>query len=624
MVNNENLDELSSIEKLSDEDLFKAFLTEGNQISMSDMSGSASYNESDSFNSTPEGYTQSSSDEIADTPPHNASPYSVDSNREIRHDNTSNQVYANYERNKQPSPPGRTNQARFPQRQYPSNQVIEHPQVLYPSSFGRTQLPIANNAHRPIQPQEPTVYKPPVLGGAAQSYMPQQQPIANYYRPAPYQPPTDPLKSQVEAQLESVLNDRIKQQQLQALQQAQLLFNAHTPAMTPVTPSTVASSAVVTPVNNPPMTPVMPKPVQQQQQQQQQPIRPAPHGAMSYHVPTYPAQPYEAQSDTPAYLPLPPLSTPNSRKRQRDGDEERNSAGEEDEEDRVMKRQKRLIKNRESAQLSRIRKKQYVDELEKRVSVLNDNTTRLEWRIEELQLENTMLRDDNGYLRELVHTQPGYAEHLRARDSARQHDYQQQRARLQEQRARNGALAPGGVRQQQAMTSMKAANVCLLIVIFAFGLFINSPDATSTILGPKNIVFVRDHSARSLSGLDVTELPHVNPQHHDASYGHDDRGEGEHNASHAVFCPTARHVLVKSGRNDVESNALSFVMKLNEFKRNNDLVQVMHVTDTTQPYLHVQCSAYTLSAVEMIDLDEESQIKAVTVDTRPKQTAQAA
>jgi hypothetical protein len=98
MVNNENLDELSSIEKLSDEDLFKAFLTEGNQISMSDMSGSASYNESDSFNSTPEGYTQSSSDEIADTPPHNASPYSVDSNREIRHDNNSNQVYANYER----------------------------------------------------------------------------------------------------------------------------------------------------------------------------------------------------------------------------------------------------------------------------------------------------------------------------------------------------------------------------------------------------------------------------------------------------------------------------------------------------------------------------------------------
>lgn len=99
MVNNENLDELSSIEKLSDEDLFKAFLTEGNQISMSDVSGSASYNESDSFNSTPEGgYTQSSSDEIADTPPHDSSPHSVESNRDIGRDNRDNQIYANYER----------------------------------------------------------------------------------------------------------------------------------------------------------------------------------------------------------------------------------------------------------------------------------------------------------------------------------------------------------------------------------------------------------------------------------------------------------------------------------------------------------------------------------------------
>jgi hypothetical protein len=623
MVNNENLDELSSIEKLSDEDLFKAFLTEGNQISMSDVSGSASYNESDSFNSTPEGgYTQSSSDEIGDTPPHDTSPYSIDSNREFRQDNRDNQHYAHYERPKQPSPPSRANQARFPQRQYPSNQVIEHPQVLYPSSFGRTQLPIASNAHRvPIQSHEPTVYKPPVLGAASQSYVQQQQPIANYYRPAPYQPPTDPLKSQVEAQLESVLNDRIKQQQLQALQQAQMLFNASTPSPVTAAPMTVTPVNVMTPVNTP-MTPVMAPVIQKPVQQQQLPvIRPAPRD-MSYS-----ASPYESQSDTPAYLPLPPLSTPNSRKRQREGEEERTSAGEEDDEDRMQKRQKRLIKNRESAQLSRIRKKQYVDELEKRLSVVNEHTTRLEWRVEELQLENSMLRDDNGYLRELVNTQPGYAEHLRARDSARQHEYQQQRTRLQEQRTRNSAIAPnaGNVRQQQATSSMKAANVCLLIVIFAFGLFINSPDATSTILGPKNIVFVRDHSARSLTGLDVTQLPHVNPTQHDASYGHDDRGEGEHNASHAVFCPAARHVLVKSGQgSDIESNTLSFVMKLNEFKRNDDFIKVMYATDTSQPYLHVQCSTYTLSAVEMVDLDDEAQIKSVTVDTRPKQAAQAA
>jgi len=497
----------------------------------------------------------------------------------------------------QPSPPSRGNQARFPQHQYPSNQVIEHPQVLSPTSFGGTRLPSPDT----IQSPEPTVYKPPVLGAASLSYVPQQV-TANYYHPAPY-PAVPSLQTQVEAQLESALNDRIKQHQLHALQQAQRMFNAHSPPI---------ANVALTPVNNA-MTPVIPRPAQQPP-----PIRPAVRD-VSYSG---------LQSEQPAYLPLPPLSTPNSRKRQRDGDEENAAVGEEDDEDRMLKRQKRLIKNRESAQLSRIRKKQYLDEMEKRVSVLNESTTRLEWRVEELQLENVMLRDDNTYLRELVNTQPGYAEHLRSRDSARQHEYQQQRVRLQEQRARsNVAVSAGNVRHQQTANSMKAANVCLLIVIFAFGLFINSPDATSTILGPKNIIFVRDNSARSLTGLDVTQqLSHINPQHYDARHEHDDINEGEHDTSQAVFCPAARHVLVKTGRgSDVESNSLSFVMKLNEFKRTNDLVQMTHTTDTSQPYLHVKCSAYTLSAVEMIDLDDGAPTaQTVAVDMRPKQVAQAA
>jgi regulator of replication initiation timing len=323
-----------------------------------------------------------------------------------------------------------------------------------------------------------------------------------------------------------------------------------------------------------------------------------------------------------AYLPLPPLA-PNNRKRQREGEDERKDEGEDDE-DRLVKRQKRLIKNRESAQLSRIRKKQHVDELERTVSGLQEASTQLEWRLEELQLENTVLRDDNSYLRELISTQPSYVEHMRARDSARQLEYQQQRARLQEQQ-RARAASTTAHRQQQA-ASIKAANVCLLIIIFAFGLFINSPDATSTILGPKNIVFVRDNSARSLTGLEAAQS-FSTPQF-DASYGHDDRGDEEHNTSTALFCPAARRVLVNTGRgSEVATSALSFVMKLDEFKRGEDEIMVTRATDPSQPYVHVQCSAYTLSSVSMVDLDGESRdtVKTVSVDTRPREhVAQAA
>lgn len=261
-----------------------------------------------------------------------------------------------------------------------------------------------------------------------------------------------------------------------------------------------------------------------------------------------------------------------------------------------------------------------MDELERTVSGLQEASTQLEWRLEELQLENTVLRDDNSYLRELISTQPSYVEHMRARDSARQHEYQQQRARLQEQQ-RARAASTTAHRQQQA-ASMKAANVCLLIIIFAFGLFINSPDATSTILGPKNIVFVRDNSARSLTGLEAAQ-PFTQ---FDASYGHDDRGED--NTSTALFCPAARRVLVNTGRgSEVATSALSFVMKLDEFKRGEDEIMVTRATDPSQPYVHVQCSAYTLSSVSMIDLDGESRdaVKTVSVDTRPREhVAQAA
>lgn len=104
--------------------------------------------------------------------------------------------------------------------------------------------------------------------------------------------------------------------------------------------------------------------------------------------------------------------------------------------DRTMKRQRRLMKNRESAQLSRQRKKVYVEELEKKVAQLQRSN-------DDLAKKNAVLTKDNVALREEV-------------------------VRLAQQ------LRGGQPRPLSASKSAKAAGVCLLVVLFSFGIIFNS------------------------------------------------------------------------------------------------------------------------------------------------------
>eukprot|EP01089_Gocevia_fonbrunei_P010778 TRINITY_DN2374_c0_g1_i1.p1 TRINITY_DN2374_c0_g1~~TRINITY_DN2374_c0_g1_i1.p1 ORF type:complete len:458 (+),score=102.32 TRINITY_DN2374_c0_g1_i1:109-1482(+) len=106
----------------------------------------------------------------------------------------------------------------------------------------------------------------------------------------------------------------------------------------------------------------------------------------------------------------------------------------------ALKKQRRLIKNRESAQKSRLRKKRYVEELEKQVQELSDMNTRLE-------IENKSLMDDVGYLATVVRKAPGIP---------------------------NEVLKGVARKSTHSTDSAKAAGVCLLIVLFSFGLFFNS------------------------------------------------------------------------------------------------------------------------------------------------------
>jgi len=102
---------------------------------------------------------------------------------------------------------------------------------------------------------------------------------------------------------------------------------------------------------------------------------------------------------------------------------------------------RRLIKNRESAQKSRMRKKMYIEDLEAKVRTLTAQQ-------DKLCHENAALKEEISYLTRFINKTPGLAEEVA------------------KGRPPKGAVAP--------MHNVKAAGVCLLVVLFSFGLMFNN------------------------------------------------------------------------------------------------------------------------------------------------------
>jgi len=115
------------------------------------------------------------------------------------------------------------------------------------------------------------------------------------------------------------------------------------------------------------------------------------------------------------------------------------------EEERHIKRQRRLIKNRESAQLSRLRKKIYIEELERKVNQLQTDNENLTKQVNTVSTDRKKLQEEVTYLQGIIKQSPALSQ-----------------------------IAANSTKKQVMGKNVKAAGICLLVVLFSFGLLFNA------------------------------------------------------------------------------------------------------------------------------------------------------
>jgi len=133
-----------------------------------------------------------------------------------------------------------------------------------------------------------------------------------------------------------------------------------------------------------------------------------------------------------------------------------------EDEKKEFKRQRRLIKNRESAQASRQRKKSYVDELEKKLENLSGDNMNLFEKVTNLNKENDQLKQEVSYLQSIL-SKSGLVN-----------------------------LVSNGVKKVQTLqndfnTSMKTTGVIFCILLFTFGIFFNFNIDSNPFESPQNV-----------------------------------------------------------------------------------------------------------------------------------------
>lgn len=149
------------------------------------------------------------------------------------------------------------------------------------------------------------------------------------------------------------------------------------------------------------------------------------------------------------------------------------------EEEKQLKRQRRLIKNRESAQLSRQKKKQYVENLEKQVKTLSSENSNLKTQVNHLSSRNQQLEEQVANLQTYI---------------------QQQQQ-----------LAKAGSSKIFNKNSTAAAGLCMFVILFSFGLiFSGTPGSPNSVDFPTTVPSV--YTGRTLSGYPEIEAGNHIPQ----------------------------------------------------------------------------------------------------------------
>mmetsp|Transcript_14404 Transcript_14404/g.20087 ORF Transcript_14404/g.20087 Transcript_14404/m.20087 type:complete len:543 (-) Transcript_14404:67-1695(-) len=126
-------------------------------------------------------------------------------------------------------------------------------------------------------------------------------------------------------------------------------------------------------------------------------------------------------------------------------------------EERQLKKQRRLVKNRESAQLSRLRKKMYIEELEKKVNALTQDNEHLTKQLAAISTDRNKLQQEVLYLQSII--------------------------KQQQPNANLGTLSTQVAgKKPYNPKNVKAASVCLLIVLFSFGILFKATNPNVSLL----------------------------------------------------------------------------------------------------------------------------------------------